>query len=197
MIKHIWAEIVNVVFYFMVIVLLFVGVRHYLIQPFQVSGHSMEQTLHNGEHLFLFPQGKIERFDIVVFPDPRGSGDSYVKRLIGLPGDTIEMKQDQLYLNGMAIPEPYLEPQKSQSGQQPFTQDFSLWDTLGITQIPEGYYFVMGDNRPESGDSRQFGLVPIASIQGKADLVYLPLDRIRRMPKYQLNANGSMTIESR
>ena len=197
MMKRILAEIVNVVFYAMLVVLLFVGVRHYIIQPFQVSGHSMEQTLHDGEHLFLFPQGKIERYDIVVFPDPRGSGDSYVKRLIGLPGDTIEVKQDQLYINGVAVPEPYLEPQKSQSGEQPFTQDFSLWDTIGFDRIPKGYYFVMGDNRPESGDSRQFGLVPMNSIQGEADFVYFPTNQVRRLPKYQLNADGSLTVQTK
>ncbi len=106
------------------------------------------------------------------------------------------MKNDQLYLNDLPVPEPYLEPNKSQADSHPFTQDFSLWDTLGIETIPDGYYFVMGDNRPGSGDSRQFGLVPIASVQGKADLVYWPFNQMRRMAQYQLQADGSLSISA-
>lgn len=187
-------DLVNVVFYLMIAVLILTGIRQYILQPFQVDGHSMEATLHHGEHMLLFPSAKINRFDVVVFPDPKGSGNSYVKRVIGIPGDHLQVKNDQLYLNDLPVPEPYLEPNKSQADSHPFTQDFSLWDTLGIETIPEGYYFVMGDNRPGSGDSRQFGLVPIASVQGKADLVYWPFNQMRRMAQYQLQADGSLSI---
>ena len=168
-------DLVNVIFYLMIAVLILTGIRQYILQPFQVDGHSMESTLHHGEHMLLFPSAKINRFDVVVFPDPKGSGNSYVKRVIGLPGDHLQVKNDQLYLNDLPVPEPYLEPNKSQA---------------------DGYYFVMGDNRPGSGDSRQFGLVPIASVQGKADLVYWPFNQMRRMAQYQLQADGSLSISA-
>ena len=187
--------VVNLVFYSLIAVLLFGALRHYVAQPFQVDGHSMEATLLDQEHLFLLPKASIERFDVVVFPDPRGHGDSYIKRVIGLPGDRLRVENDQLYLNDQAVAEPYLEPMKSQSTQKPFTQDFSLWDTIGQETVPEGYYFVMGDNRPRSGDSRQFGLVPIDSVKGEANFVYLPFNRMRQLPHYQLNADGSVTVK--
>ena len=170
-------DLVNVIFYLMIAVLILTGIRQYILQPFQVDGHSMESTLHHGEHMLLFPSAKINRFDVVVFPDPKGSGNSYVKRVIGIPGDHLQVKNDQLYLNDLPVPEPYLEPNKSQADSHPFTQDFSLWDTLGIESI-------------------QFGLVPIASVQGKADLVYWPFNQMRRMAQYQLQADGSLSISA-
>ncbi|MDO4432276.1 MAG: signal peptidase I [Aerococcaceae bacterium] len=181
--KRLLVESVNVLFALVVALLLFVAIRTYVVQPFQVDGHSMDLTLADGEHLFLLKQSQIERFDVIVFPDPAGSGNSYVKRLIGLPGDQLYVQDDVLYLNNVPIEEPYLEPLKSNSAQ-PFTAAFSLYDTLGIDTIPEGYYFVMGDNRPESGDSRQFGLVPIDSVQGEANLVYFPFHRFRLLTDY-------------
>lgn len=185
-VKKVLNTIVN--WLFMIVVTLFVVtmVRNVVFMPFQVEGHSMDQTLANGEHMFLWKLGTIDRFDIVVFPDPRGSGAQYVKRLIGLPGDTLSVAQDVLYINGIGYEEPYLNPLKSMS-EQPFTEDFDLYHTVGETVIPEGYYFVMGDNRPGSGDSRQFGLVPIESVEGEAHIIYLPLQQMRRVPTYQLN----------
>lgn len=195
-IRHLLIETVNVIFSVMVAVLLFVALRHYVIQPFQVDGQSMSLTLANGEHMFLMKQTSIERFDVIVFPDPQGSSNSYVKRLIGLPGERLYVQNDQLYINDIPIEEPYLEPLKSQS-VAPFTQDFSLYDTIGTHTIPEGYYFVMGDNRPGSGDSRQFGLVPINSIQGEANLVYYPFNHFRTLPKYVLDAGLEQAIQER
>lgn len=195
-IRHLIIETVNVLFAIMVAVLLFVALRHYVIQPFQVDGHSMSLTLENGEHMFLLKQTSIERFDVVVFPDPQGSQQSYIKRLIGLPGERLYARDDQLYINDVAVDEPYLEPLKSQSSK-PFTRDFTLYDTIGQETIPEGYYFVMGDNRPGSGDSRQFGLVPIASIQGEANLVYYPFNHFRTLTTYKLDTAVEQAIQER
>lgn len=185
-IKKLIYELINIIFSVIIAVLIFLALREYVLQPFQVEGSSMETELINQDQMVMFRNTSIERFDVVVFPDPRGSGSSYVKRIIGLPGDELYVQDDVLYLNNQPLDEPYLEPLKSNS-VYPFTRDFSLWDTLGITEIPAGYYFVLGDNRPYSGDSRQFGLVPIDSVQGEANFIYYPLERFGRLDNYELN----------
>lgn len=174
--KKLLNEIVSMVFAVLLAILLFITLREYVLQPFQVEGHSMEPNLHNQDQMVMLRNTEIERYDIVIFPDPRGSGDSYVKRVIGLPGDELYYVNDTLYLNNTVVEEPYLEPSKSEYDGN-YTSDFSLWDTIGMTSIPEGYYFVMGDNRPYSGDSRQFGLVSEEAIQGEANFIYYPFDR--------------------
>ncbi|UUX34425.1 signal peptidase I [Fundicoccus culcitae] len=190
LLKNLMVEVVNVVFSIVVAVILFLLIRDYIVQPFQVEGHSMDNTLANGEQMLMFKQTTIDRFDVIVFPDPMGSGSSYVKRVIGLPGDSLSVINDDLYINGALVEEPYLEPLKSQT-IDPFTADFSLWDTLGVEVIPEGYYFVMGDNRPNSGDSRQFGLVPIDSVEGEASFIYYPFSEFGQLDNYILEADGS------
>ncbi|AXY25577.1 signal peptidase I [Suicoccus acidiformans] len=193
-IRQCFVEVVNIAFALMIALFIFTALRDHVIQPFQVSGHSMEQTLQHGDQMFMTKWQAIERFDIVVFPDPRGSGESYVKRVIGMPGDELWVEADQLYINGQPVAEPYLDPLKNQqANSEPFTEDFSLWDTLGIHQIPADYYFVMGDNRPHSGDSRQFGLVPAESIEGHADIIYAPSERRSQVPSYSLEANGHVS----
>lgn len=192
--KKLIVETVNVVFAVLVAVLIFIALRHYLVQPFQVEGTSMNATLNNGQQMLMFKQTEIERFDIVVFPDPRGSNSSYVKRVIGLPGDELYFQDNQLILNGQLVEEPYLEPLKSET-EGNFTEDFNLWDTLGIESIPSGYYFVMGDNRPYSGDSRQFGLVPIDSIVGEANFIYFPFTDFGTLPSYELQEDGTLAVK--
>ena len=193
-VRSLFNEFINLLFSITIAVVLFLIIKSYLVQPFQVEGHSMDLTLKDGSQMLLLKQTKIDRFDIVVFPDPMGSGQSYVKRLIGLPGDSLYVKDDVLYINNQPTAEPYLEPLKSQT-EGIFTQDFSLWDTIGEEVIPEGYYFVLGDNRPASGDSRQFGLVLIESIQGETSIVYFPFNQIKKLDHYQLDASGQVVVK--
>nr|WP_197104418.1 signal peptidase I [Ruoffia tabacinasalis] len=193
MLKYLINELVSIIFAVLVAVLIFLALRHYVLQPFQVEGSSMEPQLHNQDQMVMLRNNEIERFDVVVFPDPRGSGDSYVKRIIGQPGDELYFSNDTLYLNNQAVEEPYLEPIKSET-EGKFTEDFSLWDTLGLTQVPEGYYFVMGDNRPYSGDSRQFGLIQAEDIQGVTNFVYFPFERFGKIEEYNLTENGTVNI---
>lgn len=193
LLKYLINELVSIIFAVMVAVLIFLALRHYILQPFQVEGSSMEPQLHNQDQMVMLRNNEIERFDVVVFPDPRGSGDSYVKRIIGQPGDELYFSNDTLYLNNQAVEEPYLEPLKSET-EGKFTEDFSLWDTLGLTQVPEGYYFVMGDNRPYSGDSRQFGLIQAEDIQGVTNFVYFPFERFGKIEEYNLTENGTVNI---
>ena len=193
LLKYLINELVSIIFAVLVAVLIFLALRHYVFQPFQVEGSSMEPQLHNQDQMVMLRNNEIERFDVVVFPDPRGSGDSYVKRIIGQPGDELYFSNDTLYLNNQAVEEPYLEPLKSET-EGKFTEDFSLWDTLGLTQVPEGYYFVMGDNRPYSGDSRQFGLIQAEDIQGVTNFVYFPFERFGKIEEYNLTENGTVNI---
>lgn len=192
--KTVVVETVNVIFAVLVAVIIFLLLRAYVVQPFQVEGTSMNHTLQNGEQMLMFKMTELNRFDIVVFPDPRGSNESYVKRIIGLPGDRLYYQDDQLILNDQVIEEPYLEPLKGAS-EGNFTEDFNLWDNLGVTSVPEGYYFVLGDNRPYSGDSRQFGFVPIDSVLGEANFIYFPLTEFGLLPSYTLSEEGQLVTE--
>lgn len=137
----------------------------------------------------------VERFDIVAFPDPNGSGNHYIKRLIGLPGDHIVMEDDILYLNHEPLMEPYLPNDLTSDPLTHYTEDFTLGSIIGQDHVPEGYYFVMGDNRPNSGDSRQFGLVPIESVEGISQWVYYPLSEFGQVKQYELSANGDKILE--
>ncbi|HBY89262.1 MAG: signal peptidase I [Ruoffia tabacinasalis] len=193
LLKYLINELVSIIFAVLVAVLIFLALRHYVLQPFQVEGSSMEPQLHNQDQMVMLRNKDIERYDVVVFPDPRGSGDSYVKRIIGEPGDEIYFSNDTLYLNNQPVEEPYLEPLKSET-EGKFTEDFSLWDTLGLTEVPEDYYFVMGDNRPYSGDSRQFGLIQAEDIQGVTNFVYFPFERFGKIEEYNLTEDGTVNI---
>ncbi len=153
-------------------------VRHYLLNPITVQGDSMEPTLENSQRLWQTSLTKMVRFDLITFSSPR-NGKRLIKRIIGLPGDTIEYKNDQLYINGQLFLEPYLKSLKQKiTDNQPLTADFSL-TSLSITntnQVPEGYVFVLGDNRRVADDSRYFGFVPKSSIYGVAYFRFYPLN---------------------
>ncbi|MGX7091755.1 signal peptidase I [Hutsoniella sourekii] len=168
-------------------------IRWFVIEPFVVSGRSMEDTLHDGDRMVMLKRNEIERFDVVIMPAPEGDA-LYVKRVIGMPGDRIEYKDDKLILNGKALDEPYLEPRKSQVAGD-FTFDFTLEDVAGQAEVPEGYVFVMGDNRQNSLDGRAFGFVKIDDLHGEADWIHWPLDRFGLLEKYELNEDGTQIVK--
>ncbi len=175
-----WKEFVNIVISVAVAFVLFIVIRTYLFYPFQVVGDSMVPTLATGDRLILNRLAKIDRFDIVVFPAPDGSGEEYVKRIIGLPGDEITYFQDTLYINGEKVDEHYLEPLKEAANGQVLTPDFTLFslESTKVSVVPEDTYFVLGDNRSVSKDSRVFGFIPAAQIEGTADLRIWPIAKI-------------------
>lgn len=153
-------------------------IRFFLFTPIVVDGESMMPTLEDGYKMLVNRIGEPKRFDIVVFHAPEGK--DYIKRVIGLPGDHIEYKNDQLYINGEPIAEPYLDKYKSELTEGTLTQDFSLQDidpTLEV--VPEGYLFVMGDNRRFSKDSRHIGVVSKEKIIGKTSVVFWPLSEMK------------------
>ena len=170
-------EALNLILSVAIAFVLFIVIRSYLFYPFQVVGDSIVPPLETGDRLILNKLADIDRFDIVVFPAPDGTDEEYVKRIIGLPGDEITYFQDELYINNEKVEEHYLEALKEASDQV-LTGDFTLFSLTGEATVPDDMYFVMGDNRSVSKDSRKFGFIPAAQIEGTADLRLWPLNKI-------------------
>lgn len=163
---------------FFIAVILAAIIRYFLFAPIIVDGISMMPTLHNSDRMIVnklsYVIGKPHRFDIIVFHAPEGK--DYIKRVIGLPGDRIEYKNDTLYVNGKAIKEPYLDEYKKQLvGAGPLTNSFTLKEIIGQDTVPQGQLFVMGDNRRFSQDSRHIGTIPLSKVVGKTSIIYWPL----------------------
>ncbi|WP_342525843.1 signal peptidase I [Chryseomicrobium sp. FSL W7-1435] len=166
-----WAKAILIAFSIAAII------RFFLFTPIVVDGESMMPTLRDGDRMVVnkigYDIGTPERFEIVVFHAPEQK--NYIKRIIGLPGDSIAYEDDQLYINGEAVDEPYLDEYKEEISEGTLTEDFTLEERTNLTEIPEGYFFVMGDNRRYSKDSRIIGLVPEDEIIGTTSLIFWPL----------------------
>lgn len=135
------------------------------VQTIEVHLGSMEPNIHEGQRIIVskitYYIGKPQRGDIIVFYPPTNPSVEYIKRVVGLPGEVIEINNGKIFINGKAITEPYI-PQEPTYVIEPQT-------------IPAGYYFVLGDNRNSSIDSHAFGPIPRKSLVGKAWLRYYPL----------------------
>ena len=156
---------------YIIIVVVVVLFRTFIATPIRVDGPSMEDTLKNGDILFLNKlDKKFKRFDIVVIYK---SNIRLIKRVIGLPGENIEYKDNELYINGELVEDISLIR----------TGDFTLHELYGIDKIPEGYYFVMGDNRTISKDSRYYdiGLIKKSEIAGTTSFRIFPFNKIGRI----------------
>jgi len=140
----------------------------FLYQPVKVEGTSMAPLLSDQERIFInkfvYRFEPIERGDVVVFWYPLDHTKSFIKRVVGLPGETVEIRQDTLYVNGKVVPEPYVPPQYEDSS------DF------GPVRVPKDSFFVLGDHRISSNDSRVFGPVSSQYIYGRAVFAYWPVD---------------------
>lgn len=165
--------------------LIFLFVQFFLFSPIVVDGDSMNPTLENGDRMIVNKIGYelqgLKRNDIIVFHTEEKY--DFIKRVIALPGDNITYQDDKLYINGELQEEPYLTNLQEQltlrTGEENLTNDFTLREITGLSQIPEGYVFVMGDNRRYSKDSRIIGLVPIEEIVGTASLIYWPITELK------------------
>lgn len=152
---------------YVVIIIAVVLFRSFIMTPIEVEGMSMYSTLDNGEILILKKYDKTyKRFDVIVFNNGK---DKLIKRIIGLPGETIEYKDNKLYVNDKYIKETFLKNNQK-------TYDFKLED-LGYEKIPKGYYFVLGDNRTNSTDSRIIGPISNKKISGKTNFVIFPFTK--------------------
>ncbi|OIK14078.1 signal peptidase I [Bacillus sp. MUM 13] len=156
---------------------LFLLIRAFFFSSYEVDGKSMQPTLQDGNKLVVnkigYQMKDIQRFDVIVFH--ANSKEDYVKRVIGLPGDTIAYKNDQLYIKGVRYAEPYLQRFKHPFPGQLLTGDFTLKDVTDTNTVPKGKLFVMGDNRLESMDSRHFGYISYKQVVGKVDMRYWPI----------------------
>ena len=161
-------KIVKELYPYVVIVIVVVLFRTFIATPVRVDGDSMKDTLYNGDILILNKLSKAyERFDIVVIDY---NNTKLVKRIIGLPGENIEYKDNELYINGI----------KSDDIETSRTSNFSLKELYAIDKIPNNYYFVMGDNRGNSLDSRDYrvGLIKKEDIVGKTIFRLFPFNKI-------------------
>jgi len=151
----------------------------FLYQPVKVEGTSMAPLLSDQERIFInkfvYRFEPISRGDVVVFWYPLDRSKSFIKRVVGLPGETVEIRRGVLYVNGSQVPEPYVPPQYAD------VSDF------GPLTVARGSYFVMGDHRISSNDSRVFGPVSSQFIYGRAVFAYWPVDHFGSLSTTEAN----------
>ena len=172
-------------------VILALFVRTWVFQAFKIPTGSMERNLLIGDHLIvnkmvfgpaayaaeraLLPARDIRRGDIVVFKYPETPDRDFIKRVIGLPGDRLELHRKKVYVNGTALEEPYaqfLEPPST----DPAPRTFDVREEYGPVNVPPDQYFMMGDNRDNSQDSRYWGFLPRSYVKGKALFIYFSFE---------------------
>lgn len=141
----------------------------FVVQPVKVEGTSMQPRLSDQERIFVnkfvYRISDIERGDVVVFWYPRDRGKSFIKRIVGLPGERVEIREGVVYIDGRALDEPYVP------------DDFRDAMSIPTKVIAPNSYFVLGDHRNSSNDSRHWGTVPVENICGKALLRYWPVSK--------------------
>jgi signal peptidase I len=175
-------------------VILALFIRTFVVQAFKIPTGSMENNLLIGDHLLvnkfmfgpsataleraLLPISTIERGDVVVFKYPEEPNRDFIKRVIGLPGETLELRDKKVSINGAPLDEPYvhfIEPPGANSEFREVTS-FDVRERYGPVTVPPDQYFVMGDNRDNSQDSRYWGFLPRDYIKGKALVIYWSYD---------------------
>ena len=153
------------------LMLLLFWVVNFFTGRFKIDGQSMDPTMQSGEYIivnkFAYRFGEPERGEIIVLHAPRNPNRDFIKRVIGIPGDTIVIENQTVSVNGVVIDEPYILAPPTYSG---------TWT------VPEGEYYVLGDNRNNSSDSHQWGFLPEANIVGRGEFVYWPVREMARVP---------------
>jgi len=171
-------------------VILALFIRTFVVQAFKIPTGSMENNLLVGDHLLvnkfvfaptassieqkLLPIDPIHRGDVVVFKYPEEPERDFIKRVIGLPGETVELREKKVYINGKPMDEPYvhfLEPPSATVGEHEVTS-FDVRERYGPVTVPPDHYFMMGDNRDNSQDSRYWGFLPRDYVKGRALVIY-------------------------
>ena len=171
-------------------VILALFIRTFVVQAFKIPTGSMEENLLIGDHLLvnkfvlgpslsgveraLLPIGEIEREDVIVFKYPEEPERDFIKRVIGLPGETLEVRDKKVFVNGQPLDEPYAHYIDAPTTPSEFHEvtSFDVRERYGPVTVPPNQYFVMGDNRDNSQDSRYWGFLPREHIKGKALLIY-------------------------
>jgi len=171
-------------------VILALFIRTFVVQAFKIPTGSMEETLLIGDHLLvnkfvfgpteswleraLLPIGTIKRRDVLVFKYPEEPERDFIKRVIGLPGETVELREKKVYVNGTPLDEPYVHFLTAPGGPSELHEvtSFDVRERYGPVTVPPNHYFVMGDNRDNSQDSRYWGFLPRENIKGKSLVIY-------------------------
>jgi len=183
---------------FVVALLIALLVRTFVVQAFKIPSGSMENTLLVGDHIFVnkflygyhipYTKGRVLRFskpkrgDIIVFVFPEDPEKDFIKRMIAVPGDTVEIREKQVILNGRPLKEEY-----TRFADGKMIDGFvRTRDNMPPLTVPAGQYFVMGDNRDRSYDSRFWGFVGVDAILGKALFIYFSIDWNRGIQWYQV-----------
>jgi signal peptidase I len=168
-------------------VILALFVRTWVVQAFKIPTGSMENNLLIGDHLLvnkfafapsasrlehaIMPEQTIKRGDVIVFKYPDEPERDFIKRVIGLPGETLELRNKKVFIDGKPIDEPYVHFLEPASNSQEVTS-FDVRERYGPVKVPADQFFVMGDNRDNSQDSRYWGFLPRTYIKGKALMIY-------------------------
>jgi signal peptidase I len=165
-------------------------IRTFVVQAFKIPTGSMEENLLIGDHLLvnkfvygpsesrierlLLPMGTISRGEVIVFKFPEQPERDFIKRVIGLPGETVEMREKKVYINGKALDEPYVHFLQAPGAQSEFSEvtSYDVRERYGPVKVPPDHYFMMGDNRDNSQDSRYWGFLPRELVKGKALFIY-------------------------
>lgn len=169
--KTVGQEILSWILTFAVAIALALVIRTFIFEPVRVDGHSMDYTLANNEYMIVtkydYLLGEPERFDVIICHYPERGRTNFVKRLVGLPGDTVSMLNGTLYVNGEAIDEPYIT-NKANYNMQAYT-------------LKDDEYFVLGDNRSSSNDSHIIGPISREQIKGHVRCVAFPFKNARKV----------------
>jgi len=190
--KSFWRENIEAI---LIAVVLALFIRTFVVQAFKIPSGSMLETLQIGDHILvnkfiygthipftdlsILPVRKPQRGDIVVFKYPKDESRDFIKRLIGVPGDTIAVRSKVVYVNGKPLPDPYVAPKHRDNRIIPGTPR----DNFGPITVPPHSYFMMGDNRDGSYDSRFWGFVHEDEILGKALIIYWSWDHEAERPR--------------
>ena len=178
--KEVGKEILDWIKTFVIVLGVVIVVQHFILSVAKVNGNSMYPTLHHMDSVLLWKLGyEPERFDVVVFEQAEDL--YYVKRVIGVPGETVSYEDETLWIDGEAVAEPFLADSRVEERE---TTAFELEDICQFERcdiIPEGYYLVLGDHRSNSEDSRHIGLISESKILGKAMFISGPFERIGQL----------------
>jgi len=185
--RNLWLFFLDFLETIVVSLAIFAVVYVFLFQPHQVDGKSMEPNFHNAEYILTdkisYRLAEPKRGDVIVFHSPQDNKTDFIKRIMGVPGDIIMVKGGYFYLNGTRLEEEYInDPGKVATGK--FMRE-------GVdVEVPNGQYYVMGDNRLHSSDSREWGFVPRQNIVGRAFFRYWPMSTFGTIP----TAESELTV---
>ena len=174
-----WARsILSIILMVAAVAAVTIALRTFVFVPYEIPSGSMEDTIMPGDMIFsekiTYHTRQPERGDIVTFKDPIVAGRTLIKRIIATEGQTVDLIDGHVFVDGIELEEPYVGTDES----RPLAKTAVGIDIEFPYTVPEGYVWVMGDNRESSQDSRYFGAVPVSSITGRAAVVYWPIDEI-------------------